>query len=474
VDAELPANGIGLILRHLCSSIHAPAKNSDITEFVVIVYQALAFYKSSKPVVKSETNLRPVQNLLAHADLGLAFKHCGIDEVRTMILNIVDKATTGVAADFIISFSGVAAASQEQRTPQKKSPVGALADITVQSLQSFASACEVQDMLVRLLQRFVKRVVGYKTDQHSSTLASNLSTWPANGARNFLQILCQNNFRRKEDEKMQCTGAKDIADFLQTICKTLAMLPFSKADSIFLKDDFEMAIKCCGFDDIGQRIRPIVEEHLSKKNTCHALSLLNLLSSEDSQTQREMCTPLVVRAMNAMPQPPEPLWSNKTLCTLLVLIANLEETAGEAWSAAWNDSNGNASPKATELMKTMLCTLSFDDIVPLLNEAEILFSTNTLKSRRAATVMEQIASIELEKAKKRKRVSPTPPQTSWKVTGGPFDYSVFLSNPCRRSLVLTCPKSNHVKLRREFHYLIGAGYVDVNFFQYHGRGKFCR
>lgn len=108
-------------------------------------------------------------------------------------------------------------------------------------------------------------------------------------------------------------------------------------ESAFLRSDMEKATKCCGFCAIGSKLRSTVEDLFAKKRIPEVVSVLNLLNCEckDSKDQRVFCAPYVARAVIELKSVPESLINNKTLCTLLVLVANFEANHSNFWSTIW-------------------------------------------------------------------------------------------------------------------------------------------
>jgi hypothetical protein len=470
-----PANSFGLILRSLCEDCGtAPETKMIVLELVKKIYQAILKTKL-KPIKSEESQC---DRLLHSKDLDIAFNYCGVEAVAKLLREIFDETEMRELAAFIIHFSSVVVEQGAASSTNRDSGIGAVAR-SLRQLETAEAASDTLDTFLRdLHSRFCLAI-----ETSAYVTFCDLLKWPRNALKIILSLLgrkagqSQNNAAATTSDSFPMPA--DVAVFLERVCKAMSMMTWDRADAALGPEDFDVAIRCCGTTEIARRLRPIIEGCISDGKPSVAISLVSHANLKNKTEEAEWLYPLLAKILKSLVESKNCLqsWDNKAILYMLNIAATLDEEASATWSAAWVLQSKDS---ATEETKQALLSMDIDRLMNFLAQAEALFSSKTLQSRLASSVLKDVCDSVIGRLSGLKMASPkNRPAESWAITlpeSGhvslrhvPFDVEVFLRSPCRRSFLDYAPKDSHTSIRQVIRY---ESSIKAEFFQIHGRGKY--
>ena len=485
---------MGTILRHFCQSADANEattassgdKNScGISDFILVIFQAIAL--ANEPAIKSENYRSIARRLLFTSDVVAAFGRIGVGNVEKLLEKFQGTVDLGVACDFLGHGS-------------TKSSAGSLGMVVADALEQSAGqedASRIGDQL--LLSIVQKRINATVAEAQFNSLVASIVSHPSL-SRNILMRLCQS-----VPNGASRAMPTDIVNFIRVVSEATTQNIFLRFhENTFFHEDFDAALKICGYDNIYQAMNPTLGAFITKSRLDEAIYVSHLLLRE---VKTDMYSQTVAMAKNfakilvkAVGASDFTTLENKALCILMFWCSHFEGTNGKIWGPSLTDACpgpikkiefSNPLAASTKLVAEIF-KFDVEKTSSLLAEADTLLSSSFVEDRpvayvRVAALLHQIASRAVASTKAKVSSRTPRPTATWcmehnlrhKACRGGWLHDCFgnewykaddfLRRPCagKMKLTLNCIKSKHRIVTGNM-----DEYLAARFFQPGGRGRY--
>ena len=489
-----PPGSVGTILRHFCQSADANEattassgdKNScGISDFILVIFQAIAL--ANEPAIKSENYRSIARRLLFTSDVVAAFGRIGVGNVEKLLEKFQGTVDLGVACDFLGHGS-------------TKSSAGSLGMVVADALEQSAGqedASRIGDqLLLSIVQKRINATVG---EVQFNSLVASIVSHPSL-SRNILMRLCQS-----VPNGASRAMPTDIVNFIRVVSEATTQNIFLRFhENTFFHEDFDAALKICGYDNIYQAMNPTLGAFITKSRLDEAIYVSHLLLRE---VKTDMYSQTVAMAKNfakilvkAVGASDFTTLENKALCILMFWCSHFEGTNGKIWGPSLTDACpgpikkiefSNPLAASTKLVAEIF-KFDVEKTSSLLAEADTLLSSSFVEDRpvayvRVAALLHQIASRAVASTKAKVSSRTPRPTATWcmehnlrhKACFGGWLHDCFgnewykaddfLRRPCagKMKLTLNCIKSKHRIVTGNM-----DEYLAARFFQPGGRGRY--